>query len=123
MGPDSGHVNHAQRCRGSCGMDVAKELTFTGRVLSASEAMQLGLRHLGGRRPPRGRPRARRRDRLSLPRTRCAPPSGCSRSHGPARPEETLALEAELQRGLIGSPNQLAAVTAGFTKEPAEFVD
>jgi hypothetical protein len=37
--------------------------------------------------------------------------------------EETLALEAELQLGLIGSPNQLAAVTAGFTKEPAEFVD
>jgi hypothetical protein len=34
-----------------------------------------------------------------------------------------LALEAELQLGLIGSPNQLAAVTAGFTKQPAEFVD
>ena len=37
--------------------------------------------------------------------------------------DQTLALEAELQRGLIGSPNQLAAVSAGFTKEPAEFVD
>ena len=34
--------------------------------------------------------------------------------NGPA--EETLALEAELQLGLIGSPNQLAAVTAGFTR-------
>jgi hypothetical protein len=40
---------------------------------------------------------------------------------GPA--QQTLALEAELQLGLIGSPNQLAAVTAGFTKQPAEFVD
>ncbi len=40
---------------------------------------------------------------------------------GPA--ERTLALEAELQLGLIGSPNQLAAVSAGFAKEPAEFVD
>ena len=37
--------------------------------------------------------------------------------------EQTLALEAQLQLGLIGSPNQLAAVSAGFTKEPAEFVD
>jgi hypothetical protein len=36
---------------------------------------------------------------------------------------ETLALEASLQLGLIGSPNQLAAVTAGFTKQPAVFVD
>jgi enoyl-CoA hydratase/carnithine racemase len=38
-------------------------------------------------------------------------------------PDETLALEAELQRGLIGSPNQLAAVSAGFSKERPEFVD
>jgi enoyl-CoA hydratase/carnithine racemase len=37
--------------------------------------------------------------------------------------QRTLALEAELQRGLIGSPNQLAAVAAGFASEPAEFVD
>ncbi len=37
--------------------------------------------------------------------------------------EETLALEAAAQLGLIGSPNQLAAVAAGVTKQPAEFVD
>ena len=37
--------------------------------------------------------------------------------------QRTLALEAELQLGLIGSPNQLAAVAAGFTKEPAVFID
>ena len=36
---------------------------------------------------------------------------------------ETLALEAELQLELLGSPNQLAAVTAGFSGEPAEFTD
>ena len=38
-------------------------------------------------------------------------------------PEETLALEASAQRGLIGSQNQIAAVTAGMTKQPAEFAD
>ncbi len=37
--------------------------------------------------------------------------------------EQTLALEAELQLGLIGSPNQLAAVTAGLAKQPAQFTD
>ena len=36
---------------------------------------------------------------------------------------ESLKLEAELQLRLLGTPNQLAAVAAGFTKEPAEFVD
>jgi enoyl-CoA hydratase/carnithine racemase len=36
---------------------------------------------------------------------------------------QTLALEAQLQLELIGSPNQLAAVTAGFSKQPAEFID
>ncbi len=35
----------------------------------------------------------------------------------------TLALEAELQLELVGSPNQLAAVTAGFSGEPAAFAD
>jgi enoyl-CoA hydratase/carnithine racemase len=38
-------------------------------------------------------------------------------------PDETLSLEASTQLRLIGSPNQLAAVTAGMTKQPAEFVD
>lgn len=37
--------------------------------------------------------------------------------------EESLALEEELQRKLIGSPNQIAAVTAAMTKEPASFED
>jgi enoyl-CoA hydratase/carnithine racemase len=37
--------------------------------------------------------------------------------------EASLALEEELQRQLLGSPNQVAAVQAAFTKEPAEFAD
>ena len=32
-------------------------------------------------------------------------------------------LETDLQRELLGSPNQIAAVTAGMTKQPAEFAD
>jgi hypothetical protein len=41
--------------------------------------------------------------------------------HAPV--EEGLLLETELQRGLIGSPNQIEAVRAGMTKEPADFAD
>ena len=104
------------------GIDVAKELTFTGRVFDGAEASRLGVvtrtasdplaaaRELAGRSPP-------------APRTPSAAPSGCSTSPGRDAPQDTLSLEAELQLGLIGSPNQLAAVAAGFTKEPAEFVD
>jgi hypothetical protein len=32
-------------------------------------------------------------------------------------------LEAELQRGLLGTPNQIAAVQAALSKEPAVFED
>ncbi len=103
-------------------IDVAKELTYTGRVLSASEAAQLGLvtwvtgdplaaaRALAGEIAKRSPDAVRAAKRL-FEKSWTAPA------------EQTLALEAELQRGLIGSPNQLAAVSAGFTKEPAEFED
>jgi hypothetical protein len=40
-----------------------------------------------------------------------------------AGPEAGLRLEAETQRSLIGSPNQLAAVQAALSGEPAEFTD
>lgn len=103
-------------------IDVAKELTYTGRVLSASEALQLGVVTW-----VKGDPFASARA-LALEIASRSPDAvrAAKRLYeaswtGP--PEETLALEAELQRGLIGSPNQLAAVTAGFTKEPAEFAD
>ena len=36
---------------------------------------------------------------------------------------QTLRLEAELQLGLLGTPNQLEAVRAGMLKQPPEFVD
>ncbi|MGZ5337534.1 MAG: enoyl-CoA hydratase, partial [Solirubrobacterales bacterium] len=36
---------------------------------------------------------------------------------------EGLALEAELQKALVGSPNQIAAVQAALSKQPAVFED
>jgi enoyl-CoA hydratase/carnithine racemase len=104
------------------GIDVAKELTYTARVISGAEAAGLGV--------------VTRLDDDPLAAARALAAEIASRSPdavraakrlydeawtGPAA--ETLALEAELQSGLIGSPNQLEAVRAGFAKEPANFAD
>ena len=104
------------------GIDVAKELTYTGRVVSGTEARELGLvtrldddplaaagtlaAEIAGRSPDAIRSAKRLLD--------------CSWT---AEADETLALEAELQSALIGSPNQLAAVAAGLNKQPAQFTD
>ncbi|HTX45593.1 MAG TPA: crotonase/enoyl-CoA hydratase family protein [Solirubrobacteraceae bacterium] len=104
------------------GIDVAKELTYTGRVFSGTEADSLGVVTRVAEDPVG--------EAMSLAREIAAKSPDAIR--GAKRlfdeswngsPAETLALEAQLQRELIGSPNQLAAVTAGFTKEPAAFVD
>ena len=103
-------------------IDVAKELTYTGRIFDAVEAQRLGVvtriaddpltvahslaAEIAGRSPDAVRAAKRLFDESWT-----------------GAPQQTLTLEAELQLGLIGSPNQLAAVTAGFTKEPAAFVD
>jgi enoyl-CoA hydratase/carnithine racemase len=103
-------------------IDVAKELTFTGRVVDGTEAARLGVvtrvadDPLGAARELAAEIAGRSPDAV-----RAAKRLFDTSWTGGA--QETLALEAELQRGLIGSPNQLAAVTAGFTKQPAEFVD
>jgi enoyl-CoA hydratase/carnithine racemase len=102
--------------------DVARELTYTGRVISGSEAQRLGIvTHVV-------------EDPLVAAKELAAEIAGNSPDavrgakrlleqgwSGPS--ERTLALEAEIQRELIGSPNQLAAVAAGMTKQHAEFVD
>jgi enoyl-CoA hydratase/carnithine racemase len=104
------------------GLDVAKELTFTGRVVTAPEASELGLltriaddpgaaaTELADEIATRS-PDAVRSAKLLLERTYGAPA------------EEALALEEKLQRQLLGSPNQLAAVRAGMAGESAEFAD
>ena len=104
------------------GIDVAKELTFTGRVLSGSEAHQLGLvTHLSAQPLEAARQLAAEIAGKSPDAIR-----GAKRLFDEAwsgSTEQTLALEAEIQLGLVGSPNQLAAVAAGVEKRDAEFVD
>lgn len=104
------------------GIDVAKQLTYTGRVISGTEAAQLGIvtevsdqplaaaRSLASEIASRSPDAVRAAKRLF----------DCGWS---GRAQETLALEAELQLRLVGSPNQLAAVAAGLAGQPAKFVD
>jgi enoyl-CoA hydratase/carnithine racemase len=104
------------------GIDVAKELTYTARVFSGEEADRLGVVTRVSDDPLA--------DALALAREIASKsPDAIRRAKHllneswNGAPAQTLALEAQLQRELLGSPNQLAAVSAGFTKEPASFVD
>jgi enoyl-CoA hydratase/carnithine racemase len=103
-------------------IDVAKELTFTGRIVSGEQAAALGL--------------VTRVDTDPLAAARALASEIASRSPDAVRgakrlydeswtgsAADTLALEASLQGSLIGSPNQLAAVAAGMSGEPGEFTD
>lgn len=102
------------------GMDVAKELTFTGRVVEAEEALQLGLvtriaedaqeaaMELAGQIAARSPHAIRDAKRLY-------------NSTWKAGPADGLQLEAEMQQRLLGSPNQMKAVQAAMTKQPADF--
>lgn len=104
------------------GIDVAKELTYTGRVISGTEADALGVVTRVDR-DPLGAARALAHEIVAR-----SPDAvrGAKRLYDQAwtgAAQETLSLEASTQLRLIGSQNQLAAVAAGMTKQPPEFVD
>lgn len=104
-------------------IDVAKELTFTGRILSGTEADELGLvtrtsddplaaalalaGEIAQKSPDAVRSAKRLYDETWVSNDAAA----------------ALQLESKLQTALIGSPNQIAAVMAGMSGEPAVFVD
>jgi enoyl-CoA hydratase/carnithine racemase len=102
--------------------DVARELTYTGRIVSGTEAVELGLathvsdtpyqaalelaREIAGRSPDAVR--------AAKQLLTAAPVGGI---------EEGLLLEEKLQRSLIGGRNQIEAVQANLQKRDPEFTD
>jgi enoyl-CoA hydratase/carnithine racemase len=104
------------------GIDVAKELAFTGRVFSGEEAAKLGVVTRVSAEPLRSARELAAEIALRSPDAVQGAKRLLDQSWN-APPRAGLALEAEIQRGLIGSPNQIAAVTAGLARQPPRFVD
>ena len=115
-------VGITQTLRDLVPLDVAKELTFTGRILDSEQAEKLGLvTHVAEN------PHAQAMD---LARE-IASKSPDAIRFGKQLFEETwradertgLELETKLQVELIGSENQIEAVRANFEKRSPEFKD
>lgn len=103
-------------------MDVAKQLTFTGQILSGQEAQQLGLVTQVAE--------DAHAEAMSMAREIASKSPGAIRAakqlfetawHADAK--TGLELEAKLQVGLIGSANQREAIAANFAKRAPEFRD
>ena len=103
-------------------LDVAKELTFTGRVLNGNEAQALGLVTKVSDQPLQ--------DALAMAAEIAGKSPDAIRAgkhlldtawHADER--TGLELEAALQTSLIGQPNQVEAIKANFEKRPPEFTD
>jgi enoyl-CoA hydratase/carnithine racemase len=103
-------------------LDVAKELTFTGRIVSGEEAVRLGLcTRLADAPVPAA---------LELARTIADKSPHAIRAGkrlfnaAPALSvQQAFELETELQVALLGSPAQLEAVQANFERRPPRFDD
>jgi enoyl-CoA hydratase/carnithine racemase len=104
-------------------IDVAKELTFSGRIVSGSEAIELGLVTRTAEDPlsaalvladeiAQKSPDAVRAAKRLYDETWTSNDTAAA-----------LVLESQLQTGLIGKPNQIAAVVAGMSGEQPVFVD
>ena len=103
-------------------LDVAKEIVFTGRTLGAGEALDLGLvTRIAD--DPLSEAKALAAEIASKSPHAIRSGKRLLNESYTGRSEAALKLEADLQRALIGSPNQIAAVTAAMTNEPPGFED
>jgi enoyl-CoA hydratase/carnithine racemase len=113
-------MSGSQTLRDLVRLDVAKELVFTGRIVEAPEAHELGLvtrldndpvaaamamaKEIAGKNP----------EAVSLAKKLLE-----DGWHGDSH--DGLKLEEDLQKRIIGSPNQMEAVRAGMAKEDGRF--
>jgi enoyl-CoA hydratase/carnithine racemase len=103
-------------------LDVAKELTFTGRVFSGSEAAALGLATQLSDAPREAAFEMAREIATKSPNAIRAGKQLLDRS-GLGSVEDGLLLEEKLQRSLLGKPNQVEAVRANVEKRDPNFED
>jgi enoyl-CoA hydratase/carnithine racemase len=104
-------------------IDVAKELTFTGRIVSGSEAVELGLVTRTAEDPLSAALAVADEIAQKSPDAVRAAKRLYDETWTSNDTAAALVLESQLQTGLIGKPNQIAAVVAGMSGEQPVFVD
>lgn len=104
-------------------IDVAKELTFTGRQVSGEEAASLGLVTRTAEDPLAAAQALAAEIASKSPSAVQDAKRLYDATWSGNDPDGALVLETDLQVALLQSPNQLAAVTAAFSKQPGEFTD
>ena len=104
------------------GLDIAKELAFTGRMVSGEEAVELGLAtHLAddpARRRSSSPARSHRRTRYAIRGVKTL-----INMAGQVPLADGFKAEERTMGSLIGSPNNLEAITAYFEKRDPVFHD
>ena len=111
-----------QTVRNVVPLDVLKELTFTAKVVSGTDAVEMRLATHVSEDP--------HADALALAQEIAARSPHAVRAAKRlwneallGTPAEGLALEASLQKALIGSPNQIESVKANMEKRAPTFED
>ncbi|MET0898318.1 MAG: crotonase/enoyl-CoA hydratase family protein [Mycobacterium sp.] len=104
-------------------IDVAKELTFSGRILSGSEALALGLVTRTSDDPLASAMALAEEIAQKSPEAVQAAKRLYDQTWVSDDAAAALKLESELQTGLLGSPNQITAVMAGMSGEKPVFAD
>jgi len=115
-------MSGTQTLRRLARLDVVKELTFTGRIVSGTEAVALGLATRAVESP--------REAALEMAREIASKSPDAIRAakrlldaSGDLDVAEGLRLEEQLQRSLIGGPNQVEAVRANVERRAPRFRD
>jgi enoyl-CoA hydratase/carnithine racemase len=103
-------------------LDVAKELTFTGRIISGTEAVELGLATKVSEDPLADALETAKLIATKSPHAIRAGKALLNEAPTMSR-TDALKLETALQVGLLGSPNQMEAVQANMMKRDPEFKD
>ncbi|MBN1636488.1 MAG: crotonase/enoyl-CoA hydratase family protein [Deltaproteobacteria bacterium] len=103
-------------------LDVLKELTYTGRIVSGTQAKELGLATHVSETPWESAMELAREIASKSPDAIRANKKLLNRAVL-ASLEDGLKLEEELQLSLIGKPNQIEAVMAGMQKRNPSFKD
>ena len=103
--------------------DVLKELTYTARIVTGVEAVALGLATRTAENPLAEAMALAEEIAGKSPHAIRAAKQLLERAYLIDDDAEGLELEEDLQRGLVGTPNQIEAVQSNMQKRPAVFAD